>query len=244
MTQDNKIMITICPDINPSQGQCLHDKLVKEFPIEFVSLDGVKELLPLLSKEDFYCDYISVDLEQLYHVNNVDIFALLNTINTLLTCTLVRDENGAFVQRKTKIVILVGTKTPAEYIKEVMSLPMVSFIGLRTGDGFSDDEIAKSLRAIINNDTTIPSQVQEILSRKKKSNESKNTINLTPRQRQIFNLVANRGVSNKIIAKMLNISESTVKLHMSALLKKHKVRNRTQLAVFSKETQKENISLM
>ena len=44
-------------------------------------------------------------------------------------------------------------------------------------------------------------------------------------------LVAKRGLSNKKIAQVLNISESTVKVHISAILKAYGVRNRTQLAL-------------
>ena len=57
---------------------------------------------------------------------------------------------------------------------------------------------------------------------------------LTPRQRQILEIVATRGISNKSIARMLHISESTVKLHMSGILKKFGLRNRTQLALFAR----------
>jgi DNA-binding NarL/FixJ family response regulator len=58
---------------------------------------------------------------------------------------------------------------------------------------------------------------------------------LTPRQRQILDIVVTRGVSNKNIARMLHISESTVKLHMSSILKKFGLRNRTQLALFARD---------
>lgn len=63
---------------------------------------------------------------------------------------------------------------------------------------------------------------------------SSNDIKLTPRQSQIVSLIKERGASNKIIAKTLNISESTVKLHVGVVLKKYGVKNRTQLALFSK----------
>jgi DNA-binding NarL/FixJ family response regulator len=56
-------------------------------------------------------------------------------------------------------------------------------------------------------------------------------IRLTARQREIMTLVANRGLSNKKIAQILNISESTVKVHISSILKAYGVRNRTQLAL-------------
>ena len=65
--------------------------------------------------------------------------------------------------------------------------------------------------------------------------ETKVLNTLTPRQRQILNIVATRGISNKSIARMLHISESTVKLHMSGILKKFGLRNRTQLALFARD---------
>jgi DNA-binding NarL/FixJ family response regulator len=58
-------------------------------------------------------------------------------------------------------------------------------------------------------------------------------IKLTRRQQQILELVSHRGLSNKRIAQHLKISESTVKVHMSAILKAYGLRNRTQLAIAS-----------
>ena len=63
------------------------------------------------------------------------------------------------------------------------------------------------------------------------SGSSTNDISLTPRQQEVASLLKNRGISNKHIARQLHISESTVKLHLSAILKKYNLRNRTQLAV-------------
>lgn len=56
-------------------------------------------------------------------------------------------------------------------------------------------------------------------------------IPLTNRQQEIADLIKNRGISNKHIARHLGIGESAVKLHVGAILKKHKLKNRTQLAV-------------
>lgn len=56
-------------------------------------------------------------------------------------------------------------------------------------------------------------------------------IKLTPRQQQVMRLVCHRGLSNKGIALILKISESTVKIHISAILKKYGVKNRTQLVL-------------
>lgn len=59
----------------------------------------------------------------------------------------------------------------------------------------------------------------------------KDTIILTERQQVIFDLIRNRGTSNKQIAKYLNLSESVIKFHVGHILKKYNLKNRTQLAV-------------
>lgn len=55
------------------------------------------------------------------------------------------------------------------------------------------------------------------------------TSTLTPRQIEIMRLVRG-GASNRDIAQALNIQEGTVKLHISAILKRTKARNRTEAA--------------
>lgn len=53
----------------------------------------------------------------------------------------------------------------------------------------------------------------------------------TPRQREVLELL-HYGLSNKVIADRLNICESTVKVHMTGIMKKLEVTNRTQAAYF------------
>jgi DNA-binding NarL/FixJ family response regulator len=80
----------------------------------------------------------------------------------------------------------------------------------------------------------IPHWPKDIISRlpgnEHKINK-KTSHSLTVRQQEVFDLIANRGLSNKQIARVLNISESTVKIHVSAVMKNLCVRNRTQLAL-------------
>lgn len=59
----------------------------------------------------------------------------------------------------------------------------------------------------------------------------KNGIVLTRRQLQVLGLIQGRGLSNKKIAQVLKITVSTVKSHISAILKEYGVQNRTQLAL-------------
>jgi DNA-binding NarL/FixJ family response regulator len=54
--------------------------------------------------------------------------------------------------------------------------------------------------------------------------------NLSPRQRDVFELIV-RGLSNKEIARTLNLAEGTVKIHVAALLRKLGVHRRAAVAI-------------
>lgn len=56
------------------------------------------------------------------------------------------------------------------------------------------------------------------------------TEHLSPREEDVLRLLA-RGLSNKLIARELDISESTVKNHVKNILAKMQVRNRTEAAL-------------
>lgn len=55
---------------------------------------------------------------------------------------------------------------------------------------------------------------------------------LTPREKEILACLA-RGESNKIIARTLDVAESTVKIHVQNILKKLNLSSRVQAAVFA-----------
>jgi two-component system nitrate/nitrite response regulator NarL len=57
---------------------------------------------------------------------------------------------------------------------------------------------------------------------------------LTPREKEIIACLA-RGESNKVIARTLDLAESTVKIHVQNVLKKLKLSSRVQAAVYAVE---------
>jgi two-component system, NarL family, nitrate/nitrite response regulator NarL len=61
----------------------------------------------------------------------------------------------------------------------------------------------------------------------------KDRANLTDRERQILRCLLD-GHSNKVIARLLDITEGTVKVHLKALMKKISAVNRTQAALWAR----------
>ena len=55
---------------------------------------------------------------------------------------------------------------------------------------------------------------------------------LTPREREVLGLIG-RGMANKVIARELSLSEKTVKAHVSSILAKLGVSDRTQAALYA-----------
>lgn len=98
---------------------------------------------------------------------------------------------------------------------------------------FTWEESAKALTALWAKIPYWPKHIIDQLPGARQPKSQSGVIKLTPRQQQIHALIQSRGASNKAIARVLGISESTVKLHITEIFKKYGVRNRTQLAVFS-----------
>jgi DNA-binding NarL/FixJ family response regulator len=94
----------------------------------------------------------------------------------------------------------------------------------------SQAEFTQALAHVCEGETYWPKKVWNWYVNKKPIHVN-NTLKLTPRQHQVLHMIRTRGCSNKVIAKHLKISESTVKVHIGAIMKKFGVRNRTQLAV-------------
>ena len=211
-------------------------KFSDEIPISVEYLDTVQDLFPLLSNPYYRTDFINIDIESFQH-SNVDIFSIINTLDTLIKCTVARTNDGQRPnKRTTKIGAIVGDTTPPSVIKQVMKMSAINFILPRIGGKFTYDMIREAVIKQINNDTTPHRCILDLLKNKpKQAKSTDDKIKLTPRQLQIMDMICTKGASNKSIARILDISESTVKLHVGHIFKKYGVRNRTQLAVFSRK---------
>ena len=153
---------------------------------------------------------------------------------TDMLCAVFRCTHSKASDRAARIHFALYSDTSCQ-ADEVKSLKSSEILGIIPGP------IHASLERRIEIVDTIAASKQcwpkEIIARSTKKPEADSgAIRLTSRQSQVLLLVCNRGLSNKKIASLLKISESTVKIHVSAILKEYGVRNRTQLALAARES--------
>jgi len=97
--------------------------------------------------------------------------------------------------------------------------------------GSSGPEVVETVRAIFSGESYVaPSLAARLLiqmSRRADVVANKPGNDLTSREEEILSLVS-RGLTNKEIANRLNLTERTVKHHMTSIMRKSKVRNRVE----------------
>ena len=102
------------------------------------------------------------------------------------------------------------------------------------------DFLLQSIRHAVNGDSVIsPEMTSKLVMKLRRDSFPPATLApdveaLTPRERQTLAWLA-RGVSNKEIARALDLAESTVKVHVQSVLRKLNIKSRVQAAVFAVE---------
>lgn len=210
---------------------------------DIMRVKDVMELYPLIVNPKIKIDLIAVSVSS-FKKSSEDLYVNISAIKTLIAGSCVIGD-GVIRPRDTKIMLLISDDIDRMILTEALDIPDV-LIGFSPGGSFTMKDIQEHTAAVDSGDWSVPQKIRDLLKPKKKDKSSNDSqkITLTYRQNQIYKLISTRGASNKAIAKTLKISESTVKLHISAILKKYGVRNRTQLAVFSKKDPAQDASLV
>jgi two-component system, NarL family, nitrate/nitrite response regulator NarL len=100
------------------------------------------------------------------------------------------------------------------------------------------DVLVASIHQACSGKMVISDQLTEVLASSFRQDNNKQDLNqLTRRELQILKYIA-EGLSNKLIARKLDIAESTVKVHVKHLLKKLGFRSRVEAAVWMVDQQK------
>lgn len=122
-------------------------------------------------------------------------------------------------------VVVISATDSIEVISYVMSFGAKAFIPKST----STKLLAEALLAVIEGKTWLPEELREKIANI--SDEgitlAQKLAELTPKQFQVLKLIQD-GLLNKQIAYKLNVTEATVKAHISAVFRKLEVNTRTQ----------------
>ena len=127
-------------------------------------------------------------------------------------------------------VLILTVHNEIEYLLRAVDIGVDGYI-LKDSES---SELKKAIRTVANGEsyiqpTLIPALNNKLVSR---DNDKDKIDSLTKRELEVLIQVAN-GMFNKEIATSLNISERTVKNHISNIFKKIDVSDRTQAAVFA-----------
>ena len=127
-------------------------------------------------------------------------------------------------------VLILTVHNEVEYLVKAVDIGVDGYL-LKDSESF---ELKKAILSVLNDESYVqPSLIPALNSRLMARDVDKEKIDsLTKRELEVLIQVAN-GMFNKEIATTLNISERTVKNHISNIFKKIDVADRTQAAVFA-----------
>jgi DNA-binding NarL/FixJ family response regulator len=132
-------------------------------------------------------------------------------------------------------VLILTTFDDEEYVSQAMNYGAKGYL-LKDSP---PEDLAMAIRAVSKGNTHLgPGLFEKILQR---SASPENSIpampaqfaELSPREREVLDLIAN-GANNREIASQLYISSKTVKNHVTSILSKLNLRDRTQAALLAK----------
>lgn len=141
------------------------------------------------------------------------------------------------MHKKVKVVVLTSHNEEDEVIK-----CLEAGISAYCSKDIKPDKLVELIRDILNGNLWFDSTVSQYVlntqrSSKNPRQKSEDTYNLTLKEKKVLSLLAD-GNSNQQIAKKLNISVNTTKVHVCNILQKLSVDDRTQAAI---KAIKENI---
>lgn len=146
-------------------------------------------------------------------------------INGIETLKMLRDEEIA-----SRVIVF----TVSDNEEDVVAALKAGADGYLLKD-MEPEELLASLHQAALGKVVISDKLTTLLAQALQSGRSSNKSDissLTPREKQIIKLIAG-GLPNKLIARKLNITEGTVKVHVKHLLKKLHLRSRVEVAVWA-----------
>ena len=190
--------------------------------------EGIKQLIEFESDINVVAQ-ASDGEECLAAIRNTDIDVCVLDINLpdVQGTKLLKDIHK--LSRKVKVLMLT-VHNEVEYLLDALDNGANGYILKDSGSG----ELIKAIRAVYSGERYIQPNLIPTLNARllKREDDNDKTKEITRREKQILVNIA-LGRSNKDIAEEFDISERTVKNHITSLFKKIDVSDRTQAAVFA-----------
>jgi two-component system nitrate/nitrite response regulator NarL len=145
-----------------------------------------------------------------------------------------------------RVAVISDHCRPADIISAFRVGANAYFVNVLTCDAF-----IKSLELVMLGETILPSELLSAIGSGKNAQEAlaralgprgaepdvlpdqiEGALRLSEREKYILRCIID-GASNKLIARKINIAEATVKVHVKSILRKIRVQNRTQAAIWA-----------
>ena len=125
-------------------------------------------------------------------------------------------------------IVILSAVNDSENVLQAIDIGASGFIPKTS----SSKIILSAVHLVLSGGLYLPSELLNLSDKNELASENKGP--LTPRQLDVLRLMG-QSKPNKIIARELNLSEGTVKLHVTAILKALNVTNRTGAVIAGKE---------
>jgi DNA-binding NarL/FixJ family response regulator len=129
-------------------------------------------------------------------------------------------------------VVVLSALDDADTVSRVMKAGASGFVS-KSG---SSAELIEALRAVLSGEIYLPPKLQEMTSRSESAQGEGKSLaqrfGLTTAQARVMELLA-EGRSNRQIGELLGLTEGTVKIHVSAIIKTLGVTNRSEAALMA-----------
>jgi len=130
---------------------------------------------------------------------------------------------------KVRIVVLSALCDP-ELVAQVMKAGAVGFVSKAS----SVTELLSALRAVMTGEKSVPAKMETEIARSESAKKGESSLEkrfgVTTAQARVLELLS-QGRSNRAIAELLGVTEGTVKIHVSAILKSMGLSNRAEVAL-------------
>ncbi|KZN47486.1 response regulator transcription factor [Pseudoalteromonas luteoviolacea] len=206
-------------DDHPLFREALKGALQNQFEgLDVIESENFEQTLERLSENDDL-DLLLLDLHM---PGNGDLYGLIR----------IREDHPSL-----PIVVVSGSED-LNTISKVMGYGAMGFIPKAS----SSQDIVTALLQVLEGETWLPSDIKEKIKDLdgEERQLAQQVASLTPQQYKVLQYL-HEGLLNKQIAYELNISEATVKAHITAIFRKLGVYNRTQAVLIASKLQLEPI---